>query len=115
MTTGTLPNRSKAAKRSLAFEHLVEANNVRLARATVRRKLKTREMTLLEALAEPCCASATLYSLLASQFRWREIKASKFLGELGNDWRTPISSARLVRDLTEREISVLRRALEGRT
>lgn len=94
---------------------LAHANEHRLARAAVKAQLRSKSITLLDALAEPCCATATLYAMLAAQCRWGDRRTMKFLANLGNEWRTPISATRRVQDLTEREISVLRRALEGRT
>jgi hypothetical protein len=113
MTTGTLPNPEKAlAQRRAAIKR---ACAVRDERVAIRRQLRAGTKTVGDILTEPCCATATLYQMLVAQYRWGDRRAIEFLSKLGNDWRTPISPMRKLQDLTERQIEVLRRALEGRT
>lgn len=91
---------------------LKRANETRCARSAVRWQIRAGELSVIEALSRPCCATATLYSLLAAQWRWGDRKTIAFFSSLANRWQTPISATRRVEDLTEREVDVLRRALE---
>lgn len=97
-----------------AHENLARAQEVRAARSAVRHKLKSGEMTLMQAIEEPCCQTATLYSLLKAQKRWGEAKAKKLMTKMANTWNAPIGTTRRVEDLTERQRAALAAALGER-
>lgn len=101
----------KLAQRRAAIQR---AHVVRDERVAIRQQLRAGTKTVADILTEPCCATATLYSMLVAQRRWGDRRAIEFMSKLSNHWRTPISPMRKLRDLTEREVAVLRRALEGR-
>lgn len=95
------------------MDALGKANETRLARAETKRQIRAGEKTVFDAITKPCFAKATFASLLAAQRRWGPRRTTRFLTRLS--WEQVfISEFRLVQDLTEREIEVLRRALEGR-
>jgi hypothetical protein len=77
------------------------ADEIRFARADVKRKLRAREMTVAEALPMECVAKMRLSDLLYEAFRLRgrstQAKVDRLLGEL------QISPYRLVGKLTERQ------------
>jgi hypothetical protein len=110
MTPATIPIRSYQQR----MDSLRNANEIRVARSQVRHKLKAGEMTISEAIKEPCCQTATLFSMLKSQKLWGEAKAVKFLSKLANGWNAPIGTTRLIQDLTERQRTALSAALGER-
>lgn len=110
MTPATIPTRSYQQR----IDSLREANRVRVARSQVRHKLKAGEMTIMQAIKEPCCQTATLYSLLKAQKLWGESKAMKLLTRMANTFNAPIGTTRKVEDLTERQRKALAAALGER-
>jgi AMMECR1 domain-containing protein len=103
-----------AAALRKANANLARAHEVRLARSAVRHKLKNGEITVMQAIEEPCCQTATLYSLLKSQKLWGPAKAMKLLTRMANTFNAPIGTTRKVEDLTERQRRALAAALGER-
>jgi len=91
---------------------LKSANRIRLGRAKARRAISEGKLSVLDALALPCCATASLHSLLLAQRRWGEIKVAKFLRDLAYAG-APIAANRPVVQLTDREKRVLGSVLES--
>lgn len=88
---------------------LRNANAIRLGRVRVRREIREGKRSVLEALADPACATATISSMLEAQFRWGRAKTSALLARVA--WEAPISHQRQIRDLTSRQVEALRKAL----
>lgn len=103
-----------AATLRKANKNLARATEVRIARSRVRHKLKAGEMTIMQAIEEPCCQTATLYSLLKAQKLWGEAKAMKLLTRMANTFNAPIGTTRKVEDLTDRQRKALAAALGER-
>lgn len=89
---------------------LDRANEVRLARAELKRSIKAGATTAAEVI-EPggripdCARSMTIGELLGSQERWGRVRVRKFLVRL------EISESRAVGNLTSRQRRVLAEAL----
>lgn len=66
------------------MQALAKANEVRLARAGVKRQIAHRELTVAAVILEPpaCCMSMTMAELLCSQWRWGTDTTSKFLAKI---------------------------------
>lgn len=94
---------------------LANANEVRLARRAIRRKLFNGEIGMLEALRERCCATATVYSMLIAQRRWGDRRTLRFLREMGNVLGGEVLASRQVCQLTERQVEAIVSALGERT
>lgn len=77
------------------------ANEVRLARCDVKRKIFKGRMLIAEALEEECVASMEIEALLRAQFRWGQLRARKLLRAL------EISPTRRVDELTGRQRTAL--------
>lgn len=87
---------------SAAPQHLValqRANKVRLARAELKRRIGTGEITVGDVvLGTPWeAASMTVADLLMSQKRWGRTRCKKFLSAI------PLSETKTVGSLTERQ------------
>ena len=80
---------------------LAKANTVRLEAAEVRRELAVGAITLGDALHDERAAVMTVERLLAAQRRWSPLRAQRLLGPMH------ISTARRVRDLTDRQRGAL--------
>lgn len=95
---------------SAAPQHLValqRANKVRLARAELKRRISTREITVGDVvLGTPWeAASMTVADLLMSQKRWGRTRCKKFLSAI------PLSETKTVGSLTERQRHAVAQAL----
>lgn len=91
------------------MEALARANEVRLARAALKRRIATGETSACE-VVESCpweTQSMTLLELLTSQRRWGRTRARKFLMALG------LSENKMLGSLTERQRQMLCRGLEN--
>lgn len=91
-TLATTPDRSAQYMGALA-----RANEVRIARAKIKRQLRAREITLADALDHECCQTATVMGLLMAQRRWGVTRARKVLMQV------PMSEARAVGALSDRQ------------
>ena len=88
MTTTAVPQHLSA---------LARANEVRFARARVKRALKAGRITLAQALDRDAVQSMRVMDLLACQHRWGPVRARKLLRAAG------CSERLLVEQLTERQ------------
>ena len=84
-----------------ALAALDRANEIRLARAQLKRQLKDGSLTLSEALDEPSMQSMTLFKLLRCIPRWGHKRSINFCA------RIPISPYRKISELTERQRAAL--------
>lgn len=82
---------------SQCMEALERGNEIRLARAQVKRELRAGEIDLAEAMEAECMASMPLGKLLAQQPQWASKRVRRFLVTLG------MAESRQVRELTERQ------------
>lgn len=88
---------------------LEKANRHRFAAAEIRRELFEGRITAAEALYDERAQSLTIERLLASQYRWGPQRAARLLRRL--DSPIPVHENRRVRDLTERQRTLLVEAL----
>jgi hypothetical protein len=85
------------------MQALQRANEVRLARAELKRRVGDGAITVAEVIVE-CpweAASMTIAELLTSQRRWGATRCSKFLAQLG------MPETKTVGSMTERQRSLL--------
>lgn len=80
-----------------SLDALARANETRFARVEVKRKLHDGEMLIGDALEEPCCQSARVWTLICAHYGVGDAKATKLLARLH------IGPGRRVRDLTDRQ------------
>lgn len=97
-----------------APQHLValqRANEVRLARAELKRRIGAREITVGDVvLSTPWeAASMTVADLLMSQKRWGRTRCKKFLSGI------PLTETKTVGSLTERQRHAVAQALDALT
>ena len=88
---------------------LARANEVRLARAELKRQVADGEITAAHVILE-CpweAASMTVSDLLTSQRRWGSTRCRKLLASI------PMSENKTVGSMTERQRQALARLLEG--
>jgi len=84
---------------------LERGNQLRFARADVKRRLHAGELTIPEALRIPECAGARLSDLLAAQRRWGKVRVTKVLRAIdASPWQT-------VGGLSPRQMEALTRLL----
>lgn len=91
---------------------LEEANRIRFARADLKRDLRARRVTLVEALDHPDVGSMPVCALLCAQYRWGLRRAKKALadaGTLAGSFR-PISEMKQIGSLTDRQKRALLQA-----
>jgi hypothetical protein len=96
-----------APARPQHMQALQRANEVRLARAELKRRVGDGAITVAEVIVE-CpweAASMTIAELLTSQRRWGATRCSKFLASIG------LPETKTVGSMTERQRSVLAAAL----
>lgn len=88
---------------------LERANQIRLARADLKRRIAEGEVSVVEVLLDvpPHAASWAVWDLLMSQRRWGTSKCRKFL------WRNRINETKTVGALTERQRRMLAEQLES--
>lgn len=85
---------------------LAAANETRLARAAVKRDMRSGSVSAADALDLPCVQSMRVLDLLAAQYRWGPARARQVLR------RAMCSDALLVGALTDRQRAELREACE---
>ncbi len=83
------------------MDALGRANEVRCARAAVRRKLKKGELSLKAALANPHVQGMKAYDLLMAQWKWGPRRTKTALS------RAEIFESRRVENLTTRQREAL--------
>lgn len=86
---------------------LAMANKVRLARYAVKRSVARGEVTIGEALEDPCCRAMPVFDLLIAQRGWGRAHTVSVLSGLR------IGERRQIGQLTGRQRSVLIRACEA--
>ena len=99
-----------AAKVPQHMQALARANEIRLARAAVKRSV-AREETAAARVVRECpweCETMTLAELLTSQRRWGRTRTRKFLFNLG------LSENKRLGTLTERQRALLVEELQAR-
>jgi hypothetical protein len=104
-TATIAPARQQEELQPQHLQALSRANEVRLARATLKRRVADGEITAGDVILESPweAQSMTVADLLMSQRRWGITRCRKVLG------RVPVSETKTVGSLTERQ----RRALAG--
>lgn len=104
--------REKTKKRgtSQCMEALARANEVRLARAALKREISAGRRNITEVITESPweTESMSLSELLCSQRRWGRARSRKLLSS------TALSEGKRVGSLTERQRRVLVAALEAK-
>ena len=104
--------REKTNKRgtSQCMEALARANEVRLARAALKREISAGRRNITEVITESPweAESMSLSELLCSQRRWGRARSRKLLSS------TALSEGKRVGSLTERQRGVLVAALEAK-
>lgn len=87
---------------------LERANEIRLARAELKRRIADGEVSVADVLLDPpqAAASWAVWDLLMSQRRWGTSRCRKFL------WRNRITETKPVGALTERQRRLLAEQLE---
>jgi hypothetical protein len=104
------PNLERRGHASQCMQALARANQVRLARAALKRDIGAGRRNIIDAVIE-CpweAESMTLSELLRSQRRWGRARARKLLTSVG------LNEAKRLGTLTERQVGILVRALEAK-
>jgi hypothetical protein len=92
------------------LQALARANQVRLARAALKRAIAGGEVSVAEVVVEAPWESRTMSisELLASQHRWGRTRSRKFLSALG------LGENKRVKTLTDRQRGLVATALQAR-
>jgi ferritin-like metal-binding protein YciE len=82
---------------------LQRANQIRLARAEIKRRIATGELTVVEVLVSGAQEIETMEiaELLTSQRRWGHTRARRFLAAI------PMTESKTIGSMTERQLSTL--------
>lgn len=91
---------------------LRKANEMRIARARIKRELRRGERTALDVLSSDACAGMAIQSLLLAQKGLGPWRVNRVLSALDRSG-TPISPLRACGDLTRRQVKALENALTG--
>jgi hypothetical protein len=104
-----MPNAATKAPGPQHLRALARANEVRLARAELKRRVLEQELTVAEIVLDPPAAAEnmTVADLLMSQKRWGHQRCRKFLAMI------PMSEARTVGTMTLRQRHAVAAALEA--
>ncbi|TAK88900.1 hypothetical protein EPO04_02175 [Patescibacteria group bacterium] len=111
MTTATITLPPRKGEQPQHLAALERANEVRLARAELKRRIGTGETNVSRIVLStpPEAAGMTVADLLMAQKRWGRTRTRKFL--LG----IPITETKTVGSLTERQRNAIAKALEAPT
>ena len=82
---------------------LERANEVRLARAQVKREVRAGTLSISEAMDRECCQTMALFELLGAQRRWGPARIARALRTAELVARIRVSQSRPVGRLTARE------------
>ena len=95
--------------RSQQMDALARANRVRLARADLKRRIATGDLTAAAVIlaCPPEAHSMRVNDLLMSQRRWGQTRARRFLAQV------PLSETKTIGSLTERQRRALAASLGG--
>jgi hypothetical protein len=101
-----------AATKALGPQHLralARANEIRLARAELKRRVLEQEVSVAEIVLDPPAEAEnmTVADLLMSQKRWGHTRCRKFLAAI------PMSEAKTVGAMTERQRRAVAEALDA--
>ena len=101
-----------AATKALGPQHLralARANEIRLARAELKRRVLEQEVSVAEIVLDPPAEAEnmTVADLLMSQKRWGHTRCRKFLAAI------PMSEAKTVGAMTERQRRAVSEALDA--
>jgi hypothetical protein len=93
------------------MQALARANQVRLARAALKREIGAGRRNVIDTVIERPweVESMTLSELLRSQRRWGRARARKLLTSIG------LSEGKRLGTLTERQVGILVRALQAKS
>jgi hypothetical protein len=96
---------------SQCMQALARANQVRLARAALKREIGSGRRGVIDTVVERPweVESMTLSELLRSQRRWGRARARKLLTSIG------LSEGKRLGTLTERQVGILVRALQAKS
>jgi hypothetical protein len=96
---------------SQCMQALARANQVRLARAALKRDIGAGQRSVVDTVIERPweVESMTLSELLRSQRRWGRARARKLLTSIG------LSEGKRLGTLTERQVGILARALQAKS
>ena len=110
-TSEVVEGDERAATDSQCMKALARANEVRLARAALKRQVAAGEREVTEVVSDlPWEArSMALAELLCSQRRWGRARSRKLLNSVG------LSEGKRLGTLTERQQGILVRALEAKS
>lgn len=89
---------------------LERANRIRLARAELKRRIASGDLTVADVLLEPAeeVEGMEIVELLTSQKRWGATRCNKFLDSIG------LPETKTVRSMTERQRSAVAAVLQSR-
>jgi hypothetical protein len=113
--TATIAPASSQGARPQHLRALERANEVRLARAKLKRGVAFGEIDVVEVIVH-CPSEAysmALADLLMSQRRWGQMRCRKFLAELPSSEKLPMSERKTVGSMTDRQRRMLAAMLTG--
>jgi hypothetical protein len=99
------------------MDALKKANDIRIARAKVKRDIHSCAITVMDVLKDPpeSCQTMTVMELLTSQLRWGRTRTNKFLLSLKHyPYNVNVKDARKLFELTIRERKKMIAALEDK-
>lgn len=104
-----MPHAATTAPGPQHLRALARANEVRLARAELKRRVLDQEVSVADIVLEPPAAAEnmTVADLLMSQRRWGHTRCRKFLAAV------PMSEAKTVGAMTERQRHAVAEALDA--
>jgi len=104
-----MPHAATTAPGPQHLRALARANEVRLARAELKRRVLDQEVSVAEIVLEPPpeAETMTVADLLMSQKRWGDTRCRKFLGAI------PMSEAKTVGAMTQRQRLAVAEALDA--
>jgi hypothetical protein len=104
-----MPHAATTAPGPQHLRALARANEVRLARADLKRRVLDQEVSVAEIVLDPPteAENMTLADLLMSQKRWGDMRCRKFLAAI------PMSEAKTVGAMTERQRRAVAESLEA--
>lgn len=88
---------------------LAEANRIRSGKSKLKREIKARRLSAIDALSDPLSAYLRLDELILAIPKMGRVKCAKLLAR-----EVELAPSKRIGSLSPRQIEVLRRALEGR-
>ena len=104
-----MPHAATTAPGPQHLRALARANEIRLARAELKRRVHDQEVSVAEIVLDPppAAENMTVADLLMSQRRWGDTRCRKFLAAV------PMSEAKTVGAMTERQRRAVAEALDA--